>query len=382
MPKGTSSHRLASRNFRSSPYPLNHGKDEESVCNSSETEDTPLKNDWEDAVCPICMHSPHNAVLLLCSSHKKGCRSYMCDTSYRHSNCLDQFQKAYEASSSDHSVGISTSTSSQPATLSRSEGDSLERDGMDTETGRYFHTRAMVSSGENGNIVEGILSDSGLSSNRSFDKHGIPALVCPLCRGNVEGFTVVESARKYLNAKTRSCAQESCSFVGTYDELRKHARHEHPHARPSEVDPDQQRKWRRMEQQRELGDVLSTIRSEIPGGMVFGDYVVEDDNNENEGDDMGMDLPGDESNWLTVFFLFQVFEPTSALRSGRNSSPRRRGLARFFQRVGPDSATRQRRLWGENFEGNGGAETNISSSSDAGENGGNLATRRRRSWRR
>ncbi|GLJ43608.1 hypothetical protein SUGI_0907640 [Cryptomeria japonica] len=317
MPKGTSSHRLASRNFRSSPYPLNH----------------------------------------------------------------DQFQKAYEASSSDHSVGISTSTSSQPATLSRSEGDSLERDGMDTETGRYFHTRAMVSSGENGNIVEGILSDSGLSSNRSFDKHGIPALVCPLCRGNVEGFTVVESARKYLNAKTRSCAQESCSFVGTYDELRKHARHEHPHARPSEVDPDQQRKWRRMEQQRELGDVLSTIRSEIPGGMVFGDYVVEDDNNENEGDDMGMDLPGDESNWLTVFFLFQVFEPTSALRSGRNSSPRRRGLARFFQRVGPDSATRQRRLWGENFEGNGGAETNISSSSDAGENGGNLATRRRRSWR-
>lgn len=375
MPKGTSSHGLASRNYRSSPYPLNHGKDEDSVHTSSEADDAPLKNDWEDATCPICMHSPHNAVLLLCSSHKKGCRTYMCDTSYRHSNCLDQFRKAYETSRSDHSIGISTSTSSHLATLSRSEDTSVEGDVMDTETGRYVHTRSMVSSGQSGHIVEGTLSDS-------FDKHDEPALVCPLCRGNVEAFTVIESARKYLNAKTRSCAQESCSFVGTYDELRKHARHEHPHARPSEIDPDQQRKWRRMEQQRELGDVLSTIRSEIPGGMVFGDYVVEDDNNENEVDDMGMDLPGDESNWLTVFFLFQVFEPTSALRSGRNTSPRRRGLARIFRRAGPDSATRQRHLWGEDFEGNGGAESNISGSSDAGENAINLAIRRRRSWRR
>ncbi|PWA68030.1 hypothetical protein CTI12_AA311970 [Artemisia annua] len=52
------------------------------------------EKEWEEARCPICMEHPHNAVLLLCSSREKGCRPYMCDTSYRHSNCLDQFLKS------------------------------------------------------------------------------------------------------------------------------------------------------------------------------------------------------------------------------------------------------------------------------------------------
>ncbi|KAK9060461.1 hypothetical protein SSX86_021165 [Deinandra increscens subsp. villosa] len=52
------------------------------------------ENECEEARCPICMEHPHNAVLLLCSSHEKGCRPYMCDTSSRHSNCLDQFRKS------------------------------------------------------------------------------------------------------------------------------------------------------------------------------------------------------------------------------------------------------------------------------------------------
>ncbi|KAL6563230.1 hypothetical protein OROHE_005817 [Orobanche hederae] len=51
------------------------------------------EREWEEARCPICMEHPHNAVLLLCSSHEKGCRPFICDTSYRHSNCLDQFVK-------------------------------------------------------------------------------------------------------------------------------------------------------------------------------------------------------------------------------------------------------------------------------------------------
>jgi hypothetical protein len=52
-----------------------------------------LHKELDEASCPICMDHPHNAVLLLCSSHDKGCRSYICDTSYRHSNCLDRFKK-------------------------------------------------------------------------------------------------------------------------------------------------------------------------------------------------------------------------------------------------------------------------------------------------
>ncbi|KAF2533585.1 hypothetical protein F2Q70_00030755 [Brassica cretica] len=51
------------------------------------------KNEWADAVCTVCMECPHNAVLLLCSSHDKGCRPYMCGTSFRHSNCFDQYKK-------------------------------------------------------------------------------------------------------------------------------------------------------------------------------------------------------------------------------------------------------------------------------------------------
>lgn len=54
------------------------------------------EKEWEEARCPVCMDHPHNAVLLLCSSHDKGCRPFMCDTSRRHSNCLDQFRKSSE----------------------------------------------------------------------------------------------------------------------------------------------------------------------------------------------------------------------------------------------------------------------------------------------
>ncbi|GAB2271978.1 hypothetical protein Dimus_038941 [Dionaea muscipula] len=56
---------------------------------------TSEKKDWEAAACAVCMEFPHNAVLLLCSSHNKGCRPYMCATGHRFSNCLDQYRKAY-----------------------------------------------------------------------------------------------------------------------------------------------------------------------------------------------------------------------------------------------------------------------------------------------
>lgn len=55
------------------------------------------EKEWEDVRCPICMEQPHNAVLLLCSSREKGCRPFVCDTSYRHSNCFDQFKKSSAA---------------------------------------------------------------------------------------------------------------------------------------------------------------------------------------------------------------------------------------------------------------------------------------------
>uniref|UniRef100_A0A7N2LYV8 Uncharacterized protein n=1 Tax=Quercus lobata TaxID=97700 RepID=A0A7N2LYV8_QUELO len=40
----------------------------------------------EEARCPICMEHPHNAILFECTSHGKGCRTYICNTNYWHAS--------------------------------------------------------------------------------------------------------------------------------------------------------------------------------------------------------------------------------------------------------------------------------------------------------
>ncbi|GER27459.1 hypothetical protein STAS_03176 [Striga asiatica] len=165
--------------------------------------------EYENALCSVCMEFPHNAVLLLCSSHEKGCRPFMCATSHRHSNCLHQYKKAAAYSS----VGPTSP----------------------------------------------------------------PELLCPLCRGAVKGWTVVGPARRHLDAKRRSCTKDSCHFRGNYRELRRHAKIEHPLVRPREVDPARAARWQRLEDERAVEDVLSTIRSTMPGAVVVGDYVMERD---------------------------------------------------------------------------------------------------------
>ncbi|CAK9227104.1 unnamed protein product [Sphagnum troendelagicum] len=204
MPKDPSSRSLLSpksQGVLSKPY-SSYGRGVPSSLKF--VEDNEWKAEWEEATCPICMEHPHNAVLLICTSHDNGCHPYMCDTSYRHSNCLDQYRKAHDSS-----------YKTQGRTLS-----------------------AEVDMGD---------------------------LLCPLCRGKVEGWKVVDTARQHLNRKIRNCAQEACGFSGPYEELRKHARGIHPSARPSDVDPARQKDWLRLERQRDLGDVLSTILSAMPG---------------------------------------------------------------------------------------------------------------------
>ncbi|KAK6916029.1 Protein of unknown function DUF1644 [Dillenia turbinata] len=222
MAKGSGGRRrIASRQYRSTPYHFascNHDVSEKMI--PRKCFKTLEKKDWEDATCSLCMDHPHNAVLLLCSSHDKGCRPYMCGTSFRYSNCLDQYWKAYAKAASPH------------------------------------HVQSLDSSADC-QIVGSI--------------PGVCELACPLCRGQVKGWTVVETAREFLNTKKRSCMQDNCSFVGTYKELKKHVRADHPSARPREVDPVLEQKWRRLERQREWDDVISTIRSSAPGALLFGD---------------------------------------------------------------------------------------------------------------
>ncbi|KAJ0941941.1 putative transcription factor C2H2 family [Helianthus annuus] len=268
MPKERRDRSVSIGKSKFSPYRCSTSQTKQSLVNSPLENEESLK-EWEDTRCPVCMEHPHNAILLLCSSHNNGCRPYMCDTSYRHSNCFDQFRKTFSES---HLSGPSTEQSQ---------------------------------------------SQSQPSIPLTTDEKS--KMVCPLCRGEVNGWVVVDPARLFMNTKTRSCASETCDFTGTYKDLRKHARLVHPFVRPSEVDPTRQQDWRRMERRRDLGDLLSTLQSSI------GEERELDEDSTN-------DLSFDDGGWLTVFFLIRVFQPGN------------RALVSVQRRT-------RRRLWGERSDG-------------------------------
>lgn len=411
-------------------------------------EESSTRKDWEESTCPICMEHPHNAVLLMCSSHDKGCRPYMCDTSYRHSNCLDQYMKAKSANDKSNSGeggplegvaggGFSPETPSEmlrsfspQTTITGLRGSRVVPPTAATDVAGAsnrlvaLHDRLVsadrssslttTSSVSSGALVRGLARLHGtdirasdgaefLGADHNISLGGAASLgldddaraasgaasggdssaevgdlLCPLCRGKVFNWKVIEPARHQLNRKPRGCAQEGCGFMGTYKELREHARAVHPLARPSDIDPARQRDWRRLERQRDLGDVLSTIRSAMPGATVLGDYVIDDDEEEHEDEGDESDFPGDDGNWWTVFLLFQVFGPAAPFGGGRGLQGRANRLSR-----GPAGSPMMRgALWGENFQGSGigGGITNLNGSNVNVEGGlGGSTSRRRRS---
>lgn len=148
----------------------------------------------------------------------------------------------------------------------------------------------------------------------------------------------MEGARHYMNGKPRSCSLESCSFSGMYRELRKHARTEHPCLRPSEADPDRQRDWRRMERQRDIGDLLSGIRSAL--GMGDWELGPVADDNELVSENVNSLAP---SAPPTIYIIYQVLGVD-------------RSEVRLFSRISTSIAsrtegrTRRRPLWGEIIE--------------------------------
>ncbi|XXG55976.1 hypothetical protein AAC387_Pa03g3518 [Persea americana] len=299
MPKDRGNCDSSFRRSRVSPFPCSSSRARQSS-SKDPLETNEVVIEWEEARCPVCMEHPHNAVLLLCSSHDKGCRPYMCDTSYRHSNCLDQFRKAFGEPIAGPAMQVSQVLSSD----------------LNSTTSEERHSILHLEGEE--------------PSPRSVpcDGQEPPKLSCPLCRGQINGWVVVDLARQFMDAKVRSCAQETCVFTGTYAELRKHARREHPLARPSEADPERQREWRRMERQRDLGDVLSTFQS------AFGEESGEEDL-----------LSLNEGGWLTFYFLIRVLPQSSASGSGWSVPSRFRGLTRSRRRT---------TLWGERYNGESG----------------------------
>ncbi|GAB2223402.1 hypothetical protein Droror1_Dr00017543 [Drosera rotundifolia] len=253
-------------------------------------DDVRLATSWEDISCSICLDYPHNSVLLQCSSFEKGCRPFVCNTSHLHSNCLERFKIAYGSplclnSPSTSEIGFTE----------------------DTEQG---------------------------TSARNCKP------TCPLCRGEVSGWVINEKARLYFDMKKRCCEMEQCKFVGAYLELQRHAQLEHPNSRPSRIDPAKQLDWENFQQSSEIIDVLSTIHSETPRGVVLGDYVIE------YGDDDSMDefesFPGGEGNWWTSCILYQVFDTFRSSRNrrrSRTSVTRRRSSRSSFDTSNSDDGS-------------------------------------------
>lgn len=216
-------------------------------------DDDILLNCWEDITCPVCLDVPHNGVLLHCSSYDKGCRAFLCDTDQKHSNCLSRFRRAF---------GL-------------------------PETAEVWTT------------------DEDFDGSIQLIPSNFESLpTCPLCRGAVAGWSIVEAARAYLDMKMRCCEERSCSYAGNFVQLQSHMQSKHPHSRPSEIDPARQLDWENFQQSSDIIDVLSTIHAEVPRGIVLGDYVIEygDDDDDDDYDD----FRGRGAKWWKSCILYQV----------------------------------------------------------------------------
>ena len=61
--------------------------------------------------------------------------------------------------------------------------------------------------------------EHGGSTSLNVSGHTVKRLICPLCRSQVKGWKVVNSAQNYLKHTARICAHESCLIKGNYEEL-------------------------------------------------------------------------------------------------------------------------------------------------------------------
>lgn len=302
---------------------------------STESDAHALHKELDEVSCPVCMDHPHNAVLLLCSSHDKGCRSYICDTSYRHSNCLDRFKKLHSESPNDPPT-------SEVNLALRANNESQNERGTASQSSYHRVSGNRVSVGDSELLRRRRVEEEPAEENSN--------LKCPLCRGSVLGWKVVEEVRTYLDLKNRSCSRESCSFTGNYQDLRRHARRMHPTTRPSDTDPTRERAWRRLENQREYGDIVSAIRSAMPGAVVVGDYVIENGDRLSGERETGN---GGSSDLWTTLVLFQMIGSldnnggSSGSGSGGGSRSHRSRAWRNHRRSSSD----RRYLWGENLLG-------------------------------
>ncbi|CAM0904453.1 unnamed protein product [Alopecurus aequalis] len=271
---------LSSRRLRASLSTVpSYYKKVKKAAKQNELQLTSEETDWKHATCPICLERPHDAVLLLCSSHNKGCRPYMCGTNYHQSNCLEQFKNAYLKEKPAHEVSTAVAAASKMP--------------KDME------------------------------------------LACPICRGEVKGWTLVEAARQFLNRKRRTCIHEDCSFIGSYKKLCKHVKAKHPSSKPREVDPARLAEWKELESQKERQDAISIVTGLHPGSRIIGDYLIDPNSGSSDYDIESSDWSDRSDSWSSSDGGDIIFDERLGIRSLRRLIRRayRRNSARARRNV-------------------------------------------------
>ncbi|KAJ0724784.1 putative Zinc finger, RING/FYVE/PHD-type [Helianthus annuus] len=99
-------------------------------------------------------------------------------------------------------------------------------------------------------------------------------LACPLCRGEINGWAVVDPARQFMDSKARNCSLATCDFVGNYTQLEEHASRVHPCLRPTDVDPERELEWRHLEEDMGEQGMLNMQFEYDEDDDDDGDYVL------------------------------------------------------------------------------------------------------------
>ncbi|CAH2037515.1 unnamed protein product [Thlaspi arvense] len=95
------------------------------------------------------------------------------------------------------------------------------------------------------------------NNNKSMSRCNGKTLNCPYCRGEVYGTMKSTCARRFMNARPRSCAMDKCDFSGSYSQLKTHLKAEHPGFTPSKLDPWEQHMWEQFEREAEYIELIN-----------------------------------------------------------------------------------------------------------------------------
>ncbi|CAA0344041.1 unnamed protein product [Arabidopsis thaliana] len=105
--------------------------------------------------------------------------------------------------------------------------------------------------------------------NNRKKRSNTKTLHCPLCRGEVlETKKASKTARRFMNAKPRSCPVDGCEFSGTYAHLNKHLKTEHQGLVPAKVDPQRQSRWEMLVRHAEYVNLMSAAGIPHMSGVV------------------------------------------------------------------------------------------------------------------